>query len=394
MTARTLILLCVSLIVSPPAIAGDAVRVHGPVGQSNTQSDDRVDAVAKPLKKFDKTFHVYAPSRSTKKLLIVEASSSKVGLSLKLARQIDLGFSAATITAHPDKPLLYVAAARGDTDETPGAVVTLDRQGSYLRHKPLTLHHGYSYLSLDRASRFLLGANYFGGFVDVYELDNVGMPAKRVAALNEGRRNAHCVLTSPDNRFVYIPYVKQTNAIFQYRFDPKAGTLTPFKRKNANPPAGTGPRHMAYHPKKPIVYFSNEQHLGVSAYDMTETGGLKLRQVCDAVGKDQPKEGISSSDIVITPDGRFLFAGIRGHKQDFDKISRYRIKPNGDVELLGLTPADRIPWGLALSPKGRYLLVTAFQGGTLTAFRIDDAGGLKKAASLKWDRNISDLVTR
>ena len=59
--------------------------------------------------------------------------------------------------------------------------------------------------------------------------------------------------------------------------------------KNANPPAGTGPRHIAYHPTKSIIYFSNEQHLGVSAYDITKSGTLKLRQVCDAVDKKMSK---------------------------------------------------------------------------------------------------------
>ena len=339
-------------------------------------------------------FHIYAPSRTTSKLLIVEATPSDEGLSLKLLQQVELGFPAATITAHPDKPLLYVAAPTGDEAKTLGAVVSLDHDGSYLRHAPVTMHHGYSYLSLDRASRFLLGVNYFDGFVDVYALDTTGKPVKRVAALNESRRNAHCVLPSPDNRFVYIPYVKETNAIFQYRFDSKSGQLVGLDPKNANPPDGTGPRHMAYHPSKPIAYFSNEQHLGVSVYDMEKSGALKLRQVCDAVDKDERKQGISSSDIVITPDGRFLFAGIRGHQRDFDWISRYRVKPNGDVELLGLTPADKIPWGLALSPNGRYLLATAYEGATLLAFRIGDDGDVTRVGSFTWDKNISDLVTR
>lgn len=341
----------------------------------------------------DGKFHIYAPSRTTKKLLIVEASPLKKGLSLKLSR-VDLGFPAATITAHPKKPLLYIAAARGEEGKASGVVVSLHRNGNPVKTTPMKLAHGCSYLSLDRANRFLLGANYFGGFIDVYGLDKAGMPTRRVAALDEQRRNAHCVLLSPDNRFVYIPYVKETNALFQYRFDSRTGKLTALKPKNANPPPGTGPRHMAYHPSKPIVYFSNEQHLGISAYDITRSGALKLRQICDAVGKDTPKEGVSSSDIAITPDGRFLFTGIRGHKRDFDWISRYRIKPDGDIELLGLAPADKIPWGLALSPDGQYLLVTAFQGGTLTAYRIGMTGELRKAAALKWDKSISDLVTR
>jgi len=127
---------------------------------------------------------------------------------------------------------------------------------------------------------------------------------------------------------------------------------------------------------------------------MEESGTLKLRQVCDAVDKDEPQEGGSSSDIVITPDGRFLFAGIRGHKRNFDWISRYGVDSNGDVELLGLTPADKILWGLALSPSGRYLLATAYEGATLTAFWIGDDGTFTKVASLPWDKNISDLVAR
>jgi len=342
----------------------------------------------------DDAFHVYAPSRSTGRLLIIEARPSDDGLSLKPLQQVDLGFPAATITAHPDKPLLVVAPPTGEEGKTPGAVVTLGRDGAYLRRTPVTFQHGYSYLSLDRANRFLLGVNYFDGFVDVYTLDDSGNPGKRVAALNEGRRNAHCVLPSPDNQFVYIPYVKETNAIFQYRFDPESGQLAALDPKNANPPEGAGPRHIAYHPTKPIIYFSNEQHLGISAYDIENSGQLKLRQVCNAVDDDESKEGVSSSDVVITPEGRFLFAGIRGHKRDFDWISRYGVNANGDLELLGLTPADKIPWGLALSPDGRYLLATAFQGGTLTAFRIGDDGGLTKAATLDWDKKVSDLVTR
>jgi len=342
----------------------------------------------------DSAFHIFAPSSTAQQLLIVEAKPVDDKLSLKLTRRVDLGFPGRVIAAHGDKPLFYVAPSSGEEGNTPGAVIRLNPDGSYAKHRRVKLAHGYSYLSLDRTHGFLLGANYRDGFVDVYSLAKDGLPAKHVAALNEGRRNAHCVLTTPDNRFVYIPYVKDTGAIFQYRFNEKSGGLQALEPKNANPPAGTGPRHIAYHPKKSIVYFSNEQHLGVSAYDIGKSGQLKLRQVCDAVGQDHSKEGVSSSDIVITPDGRFLFAGIRGHRQEFDRISRYRIKPRGDVELLGLTPADKIPWGLALSPCGRYLLATGFKAGTLMAFRIGENGSLTRAGTLEWDEKISDLVTR
>lgn len=341
----------------------------------------------------ESAFKIYAPSRSNNALLIVEAKGDENGLSLRATDKIDLGFAGATIVAHGELPLLYVAAPSGPDGNTPGAVVELNQDGEYLRHRPVSFAHGYSYLSLDRNNRFLLGACYRGGQVDVYELDAQGQPGKRVSSLDEGRVNAHCVLPSPDNQFVYIPYVKQTNALLQYRFDPQTGRLTALQPKNANPPEGTGPRHMAYHPRLPLVYFSNEQHLGVSVYRKETSGQLTLRQLCDAWEAGRSKKGVSSSDIVITADGRFLYTGIRGRQQGIDSIARYRIQGDGELQLLGLTPTDKIPWGLVLSPDGSHLLVSAFGGETLSAYRIGADGDLQRAATLQWPKQISDLVT-
>ncbi len=338
-------------------------------------------------------FHVYAPSRTTDQLWVIEAQPGEgTSLRLNVLETVEVGFSPATITQHPTEPLLYLASNRGEPGQASGAAVRLADSGKVESQQRLTLQHGYSYLSLDRANRFLLGVNYGGGFVDVYALDEAGTPGDRVAFLDEGRRNAHCVLPAPDNRFVYIPYVKDTNALYQYSFDPETGSLSALDPLDAGPPEGTGPRHLAYHPSKPLLYFSNEQHLGVSVYEKLPSGMLQLRQVCDA--SIEAQDGVSSSDIVITPDGKYLFAGIRGHKKDVDAVSRYRVLESGEVEFLGLTPADAIPWGFALSPDGKFLVVTAFRGGTLTAYAVQANGELAKAASLEWDESISDVVCR
>lgn len=336
-------------------------------------------------------FRIFAPSRSTESVLIIKAEVENDAIKLSHEKSVDVGFAAATVAAHPDKPIVYIATNRGD--DVPAAALLLDEDGAFEKKIDFQTSHGYSYLSLDRESRFLLGSNYGDGYVDVYELGENGIPGKRVAALNEGRKNAHCVLPSPDNRFVYIPYVKDTNGLLQYAFDPKAGALTALDPHNANPPEGTGPRHMAYHPSQPVVYFSNEQHLGVSIYDKQENGQLKIREVV-AIEEPDSKDGVSSSDILITPDGKFVYAGIRGHRQEFDWISRYRVQENGDLVFKGLTPADKIPWGLTLSPGGGFLLATAFKDGTLTAYRIQADGDLEPAAKLEIDPQISDLIAR
>ncbi|SVE06687.1 uncharacterized protein METZ01_LOCUS459541, partial [marine metagenome] len=67
---------------------------------------------------------------------------------------------------------------------------------------------------------------------------------------------------------------------------------------------------------------------------------------------------------------------------------------DGKAQFLGLTKADKIPWGLTLSPDGKFLLVSATSGASLTAYRITKDGNLKKVASLAWDARMSDLVAR
>lgn len=339
-------------------------------------------------------FHVYAPSPASRQLLVLKAKPTAGGIELSVESKVDLGFQGATIAAHPSKAVLYVGSGGGPAGKVPGTTLRLDPSGAVSGQKPFSMKHGTAYLSADRAGRFLLSADYGSGAVDVYGLDDSGSPTQWISGRDEGRKEAHCVLPSPDNRHVYIPYVKGNNALLQYRFNPETGSLEPMTPANAMPPEGTGPRHMAYHPKLPVVYFSNEQHLGVSVYDRDAEGRLKFRKVCDALGADESKAGISSSDIVITPDGRHLFAGIRGHQKAFDLITRYRIGDDGDITLLGRTPADKIPWGFALSPGGEYLFVTAFEGATITAYNVGKDGSLEKASSVPCDKGIFDILAR
>jgi len=340
-------------------------------------------------------FRVYAPCSQTETLWIVDAvPQPDGGLELKVSEKRELGFSGRIITAHPAKPLLYISGGGGERGKVPGAVVTLGNDGGYISHKRIDLNDDASYLSLDRTSTFLFGISYSNGRLNAYRLDEDGVPGKAIETIDEGRKEAHCVLISPDNRYLYIPYVKDNLALFQYRFDATSGTITPLDPLNANPPPGTGPRHLVYHPTLPMAYFTNEQGLGLSTYERLANGQLTLRQDISILPEGMSKEGLTASDLEITPDAKYIFAGLRGHNQDFDRIARYRLREDGRAELLGLTPADKIPWGLVLSPDGKYLLVSATTGATLSAYRITTEGDLEKVASLSWDAQISDLLTR
>lgn len=340
-------------------------------------------------------FRVYAPSSESGDFWILDAIEVAEGLKFEVNQKVHIGIPMNRLTAHPTLPIFYVAASSGEPGMVPGVAIYTDRKGGeYSKNQPLTLAHGYSYLSTDREANFLMGAFYKGGQVDVYNIDSVGAVGDRIAYLDEGRNNAHCIIPTPDNRFVYIPYVKDDNAIYQYAFDAESGQLTALEPKNANPPEGAGPRHLAYHPEKPIIYFSNEQHMGISAYDIGEDGQLTLREMVDSVPADFDRTGHSASDIVITEDGKFIFVGIRSTATDFDRIARYRVEDEGDAVFLGMTKVDDVPWGLELSPGGQILLVASAGGKSLVAYLIGDDGDLKDIGRYDWGEKITDLIAQ
>ena len=341
-----------------------------------------------------KPFHVYSPSSKENTLWIVKATPKGESLKLEVAEKVKFDFSGRVITAHPRKPLLYVTATGGDPGKVPGAVVFLNQDGSYQKHQNINFNDGACYLSLDKENRHILGVSYGNGRLNVYPLDDQGIPGKAVTTIDEGKKEAHCVLLPPDGKNVYIPYVKGNLAILQYAYDGKTGKITPLKPKEAKPPLGSGPRHMAYHPTLPMVYFSNEQGIGLSSYSREANGQLKVEQDISILPPGMSKIGLSASDLLITPDGKFLYAGLRGHRQDFSRISRYRVLEDGKAEFLGLTEADQVPWGLTLSPDGKFLLVSATTGASLAAYRISIDGNLKRVATLAWDARMSDLVAR
>jgi 6-phosphogluconolactonase len=341
----------------------------------------------------DGGFTLYAPSGSQQRLLVVRARPARDGVELELVRTVNLGFRGGTIAAHATRPLLYVSGGRGQ-DGHNAAVVPLDEAGLPEEPRPVTLDHSYASLSTDRAGRFLLGCDYGSGAVDVFPLDAAGLPGKRVHGLDEGRKNAHCVFPSPDNRSVYVPYVKETNALYQYAFDPETGGLAALAPKDVGPPAGSGPRHLVYHPRLPLVYFSEEQGLGVSIYRRAEDGRLAFWQRSRAVPGDVPASGVTASDIVLTSDGRHLYAGIRGPDKATNLIACYAVADDGSLTPRGVVPTDKTPWGMALSPDGRFLAVTGFGSATLMLYSIAADGSLTRAAALAWDERITDIVAR
>jgi 6-phosphogluconolactonase len=338
--------------------------------------------------------HAYAPSGERQALLTVALEPAGGSSDAAPVHATPLGFKGTTIVAHPSQPWLYVSGATAAPGGPNAAVVRLGATGLPESVDACTLDNGYCWLSIDRTERFLLGCDYGTGKVDIFPLDAAGKPGRRCGGADQGRKEGHCAQPTPDNRFVYVPHVKGNNALFQYAFDEATGGISPLAPLDVGPPEGSGPRHVAYHPTLPLAYFSEEQGLGVSVYERAADGRLTLRGRPRPKPEVAPAPPLAGSDIVLTPDSRHLFMGIRDFSGTGDLIARYRVTASGSLEPLSATPADDVPWGMAVSADGRFLAVTNYGSKTLSVYRIDAEGGLERMTNADVEDRLLDVVVR
>ena len=282
----------------------------------------------------------------------------------------------APMAASPDRRFLYVG--RRDAlevssyriDPADGGIELIGTAG---------LESDPCFMSTDRSGRYLLSAYYNAGHAAVHP---IGPPhgAEGAAAgppvewLRTGT-GAHCFQTDPTNRYGYVPHIAAgdgPNAIFQFRFDPDTGRLTPNAPERVSPPEPIGPRHFCFHPSRDIIYCSNEQGCSVTGYNLDPTSGA-LTAFQTLTTLPAGFEGRNScSQIQITPDGKYLYAPNRGH----DSIAGFAVDAtDGRLTALGQTPSEKTPRAFSIDPTGNFLYSAGLESGRLAAFRIDAATG-------------------
>ena len=243
------------------------------------------------------------------------------------------------------------------------------------------------YLDVDATGKSVVVANYTTGSVaslPVLANGSLGEAASFVqhsgSSVNPQRQmepHAHCIVISPDNRFVLAADLG-TDKILNYQFKPETSEIKPnVTQAYADLPPGSGPRHLVFHTNGNRVYVINELKNTVTFFDYaTQTGVLTQRQTISTVPEDFT--GVShTADLKITPNGRFLYGTNRGH----DSIAIYRIADDGQLSLIRIEPSlGKGPQNLLITPDGRWLLCANMPGNNVVVFAIDATTGTLKSA--------------
>jgi 6-phosphogluconolactonase len=251
----------------------------------------------------------------------------------------------------------------------------IDRATGMLKHlNTVPAGPDPAHLSTDAAGRYLLAAYYVDAKVTVHRIGEDGALGEKPLQSLPTADKAHAVVPDPSGRFVFVPHTGP-EAIFQFAFDAKAGRLSANEPSKLTTPKGTGPRHLEFHPSRPIAYVANEQGGSVTAYALDpKAGTLQPLQTVSTLPKDF-KGANACAEIRIHPSGKFLYVSNRGH----DSIACFALDEEGKASATGQEPTEKTPRSFDLDPAGKYLFAAGESSGKLIAYEVDGKNGrLKK----------------
>lgn len=305
------------------------------------------------------------------------------------------------------RPVLYAAHHTTVLDGEPGGAVSAWSVGDVGDLHPLGLTRTpaphATHVSLDREGRAVFAANSFGGAVTILAagsdgrveevlatiradgdppvpegtvppggpFDLPGYPGVTVPCLRDISRTTfpHCAVLDPSGRALLVADMDRNCVrVYRYRPDRRDVDLRSVVDFASQP---TGPRLLAIHPDGQTIFSIDEYGCTVTAYELDAaeatlavTGTLAL----DTAGVT---EDLTGSGLVLSPDGRHLYASVRGAN-----VIDHVVVDGGSMRVASVVPCGGDhPRTLAIAPDGRHLYACNTHSDDVAVFRIDPDDG-------------------
>ncbi len=235
------------------------------------------------------------------------------------------------------------------------------------------------YVSMDKRNRFVFSANYHKGEVVSHLLNQEdGSIQPPVSVMkHEGRGpdprqekpHTHYAGLTPDEKYLAAVDLG-IDALVTYTVN-EDGTLEKVKLLPVK--AGCGPRHLVFHPNGINAYLLTEfsSEVIVLTYN-PENGHFTERQYISTL-PDDFKENNQGSAIHISSDGRFVYAGNRGH----NSIAIFSVNSEtGELTFVEHTSTEGDwPRDFSLDPSEKFIVASNQESDNLVLFERDEATG-------------------
>jgi 6-phosphogluconolactonase len=293
------------------------------------------------------------------------------------------------IAIHPNKKFVYSVSETNKgsivafaVDAKTGGLTQLNSQSAG--------GSGPCHLVVDKTGKAVLAANYGSGSctsIPIKADGSLGEPAsviqhKGMSILpNQKGPHAHSFNLDKGNKFAFCCDLG-LDKVMVYRFDAETGKLTPNDPPAFETPAGSGPRHFAFHPSGKTAYINGEMSMTVIVCDYdADKGVLTKKQVISTIPAGEKKKQFSTAEVVVHPTGKFVYVS---NRDAYNSIAIFSVDAKtGELTAAGHEARGiKTPRNFAIEPTGQYMLVANQSGKSVISFRIDPkTGGLEPTGS-------------
>lgn len=232
-----------------------------------------------------------------------------------------------------------------------------------------------AYVTIDRSGYWLLSVNYSGGNVNVFRLqqdNSIGEQTDSVqhegSGPNSDRQDAahpHSVIQVPGTDLFAVSDLG-TDVIYFYRLNPESGKLS--LQQALASTAGSGPRHLAFHPEVPLFYSLGELDSTITVYSFNEDFAVDQTQRVSLLPTGYEGEN-TAAEVAVSEDGKTLYASNRGH----DSIVSFDIDATGRLHSpLFTSSGGHGPRHFSLAPGGDWLIAANEKSDSLTVLKLEN----------------------
>lgn len=311
---------------------------------------------------------------------------------------VEMGTSPSALAFNADRTRLYSANETeriGDNEAGSVSSFSVDPSngGLTLLNSVNSGGKGPAHLSIHPSGRFVLVANYFGGSVAVLPIlanGNLGpatdikqdtghvgptratnAPPGSFAFSGHDQPHAHMIESDPSGRFVLHVDLGQ-DRIYVWKFDAANGKLSPGDPAFVSLPPGDGPRHFHFHPNGKWLYSLQEEGSTIVLFDYdSNKGQLTSQQTISSLPPGYAGSNFCSG-ILVSEDGRFVYAGNRLH----DSIGIFSVGKTGKLTYVTEEQTrGNYPRSFNFDPTGRFLYACNQRADNIAVFRVNKKSG-------------------
>ncbi len=289
---------------------------------------------------------------------------------------------------HPTLPVIYFNEEAGNDGKGQGGVQAFRVDAATGALTKITDVRagggGTTHLWIDSPSQTLFAVNYGGGTMATIPVKADGSLGE-VTSLTQfqgagphKRQNSphpHGVSVDPSGQWVLVTDLG-SDRIWILPFDRKAGTVGTFDKASPNHfvmPAGSGPRHMAWHPSGRYVYVVEELTANVDLFGFNASSG-QLTKFQSLSTDDAAFIGDkSAAEVMVSRDGRFVYTSNRGdHMIVVHAVDR---RTGMLTRIQRISSGGPWPWHFVIHPNGKWMLVANRDANALAILSIDRRTG-------------------